>query len=116
MSFPKEDGTYEVKWEYISDKNPRVLEIPPGIFHGYKALQPESIMLYYLTEKYDPKEWANIIKESGAKYTVITTKHHDGFALWNSKYGNLNSLVKKISGNKTNACLFVSIIFFILSK
>ncbi|MDB4024046.1 alpha-L-fucosidase [Flavobacteriaceae bacterium] len=43
-------------------------------------------------EKYDAKEWANIIKESGAKYTVITTKHHDGFALWNSKYGKLNSL------------------------
>ena len=43
-------------------------------------------------KKYNPKEWANIIQESGAKYTVITTKHHDGFALWNSKYGNLNSL------------------------
>ena len=48
-------------------------------------------------EKYDAKEWANIIKESGAKYTVITTKHHDGFALWNSKYGNLNSLVNSKS-------------------
>ena len=36
-------------------------------------------------KKYNPKEWANIIQESGAKYTVITTKHHDGFALWNSK-------------------------------
>ena len=48
----------KVKWEYLSDKNPRVLEIPPGIWHGYKALQPESIMLYYLTEKYDPSdEW-----------------------------------------------------------
>ena len=43
-------------------------------------------------KKYNPKEWANIIQESGAKYSVITTKHHDGFALWNSKYGNLNSL------------------------
>ena len=48
-------------------------------------------------EKYDAKEWANIIKESGAKYTVITTKHHDGFALWNSKYGNLNSLINSKS-------------------
>ena len=33
-----------------------------------------------------------LIEESGAKYTVITSKHHDGFALWDSKYGNLNSL------------------------
>ena len=42
-------------------------------------------------KKYDPKEWSSLIEESGAKYTVITTKHHDGFALWDSKYGNLNS-------------------------
>ena len=39
-----------------------------------------------------PKKWADLIEESGAKYTVITSKHHDGFALWGSKYGNLNSL------------------------
>jgi len=43
-------------------------------------------------KNYDPKEWANLIAESGAKYTVITSKHHDGFALWDSKYGKLNSL------------------------
>lgn len=48
------DGT--VKWEYLSDKNPRVLEITPGIYHGYKALQPGSILLYYLTEKYNPED------------------------------------------------------------
>ena len=69
LAFPKEDGTYKVKWEYISDKNPRVLEIPPGIFHGYKALQPESIMLYYLTEKYDPKdEWKILPGHFGEKW------------------------------------------------
>ena len=49
-----EDGT--VKWEYLSDKNPRVLEITPGINHGYKALEPGSILLYYLTEKYNPDD------------------------------------------------------------
>ena len=48
-------------------------------------------------EKYNPNEWAKIIKESGAKYTVITTKHHDGFALWDSKFGELNSLVSSKS-------------------
>ena len=50
--------SHVVEFQYISDKNPRVLEIPPSIWHGYKALEPNSIMLYYLTEKYDPKdEW-----------------------------------------------------------
>ena len=48
----------DFEFRYISDKNPRVLEIPPGIWHGYKAVEPNSIMLYYLTEKYDPEdEW-----------------------------------------------------------
>jgi alpha-L-fucosidase len=40
--------------------------------------------------KYDPDLWASLIKESGAKYAVLTSKHHDGVALWNSKAGNLN--------------------------
>lgn len=43
-------------------------------------------------EKYDPKAWAKLIKESGAQYTVITSKHHDGFALWDTDYGNLNAV------------------------
>ena len=58
LAVPQSDGTHVVSWEYISDKNPRVLEIPPGVYHGYRALQPESIILYYLTEKYDTNdEW-----------------------------------------------------------
>ena len=41
---------------YLSSRNPQILCIPPGIYHGYKALEPNSILLYYLTEKYDPKD------------------------------------------------------------
>lgn len=45
-----------VEWEYLSDKNFRVLEIIPGVYHGYRALEPGSILLYYLTEKYNPED------------------------------------------------------------
>jgi len=48
-----EDGA---TFEYLSDKNPCVLKIPPGIYHGYKALEPNSILMYYLTEKYNPED------------------------------------------------------------
>jgi alpha-L-fucosidase len=34
---------------------------------------------------YNPREWAAKAKEAGMKYVVITTKHHDGFCLWDSK-------------------------------
>lgn len=53
LAYPQKDGTFKVEWEYLSDKNFRTLEIPPGIYHGYKALEPSSIMMYYLDEKYD---------------------------------------------------------------
>jgi alpha-L-fucosidase len=34
---------------------------------------------------YDPHEWARQARRAGMKYAVITTKHHDGFCLWDSK-------------------------------
>ena len=46
----------------------------------------------FTATNYNPKKWVNLIAESGAKYTVITTKHHDGVALWDSKFGNLNTV------------------------
>ena len=47
----------------------------------------------FTAANYDPAYWARLIKESGARYTVITTKHHDGFALWDTKAGD-DSAVK----------------------
>ncbi|HNX78957.1 MAG TPA: alpha-L-fucosidase [Prolixibacteraceae bacterium] len=35
--------------------------------------------------KYDPEAWVDLAKEAGMKYLVITSKHHDGFALFDSK-------------------------------
>ena len=35
---------------------------------------------------YDPKAWARLAKEAGMKYAVLTTKHHDGFCLFDSQY------------------------------
>ncbi len=33
---------------------------------------------------FDPAEWASLIEKSGARYAVLTAKHHDGFCLWPS--------------------------------
>jgi len=35
---------------------------------------------------YNPAEWARAAKNAGMKYFVITSKHHEGFCLWDSKY------------------------------
>jgi len=39
----------------------------------------------FTASKYQPHDWAKIIEQTGAKYAVITTKHHDGVALWDTK-------------------------------
>ena len=36
-------------------------------------------------QKYDADRWMKLASEAGMKYVVITSKHHDGFALWDSK-------------------------------
>jgi alpha-L-fucosidase len=39
----------------------------------------------FKAELFNPDEWATLFEQSGAKYIVLTSKHHDGFALWPSK-------------------------------
>lgn len=36
--------------------------------------------------KYDPEKWMSAAKKAGFKYAVLTTKHHDGYALWDSDW------------------------------
>ena len=38
----------------------------------------------FKAEMFDPKQWADVFKKSGARYVVLTSKHHEGYALWNS--------------------------------
>ena len=38
------------------------------------------------------REWAKLAKEAGCKYMVLTTRHHEGFSLWDSKVNPYNSV------------------------
>ncbi len=47
----------------------------------------------FTCELFDPAEWADIFKRSGAKYIVLTSKHHEGYCLWpNDEAWNWNSV------------------------
>lgn len=46
----------------------------------------------FTLKKYNPSVWAELIQESGAKYAVITTKHHDGVAMYDTKMNELSSM------------------------
>ena len=41
---------------------------------------------------FNPEEWVKTAKEAGMEYFVITSKHHDGFALFDSAYDSYNSV------------------------
>lgn len=58
--------------------------------------------------KYNPQEWVQLIKESGAKYAVITTKHHDGIALWDTKTANSITTVKNTPAKRDLISPFVT--------
>ncbi|NLR61224.1 alpha-L-fucosidase [Chitinophaga polysaccharea] len=61
-------------------------------FHNKKISYPDYMrqLKGFTASNYNPQAWADLIKESGARYAVMTTKHHDGVALWGSKYSKLN--------------------------
>ncbi|KAK8791084.1 hypothetical protein WA158_005715 [Blastocystis sp. Blastoise] len=40
----------------------------------------------FKAEMYDPERWAEVFQKSGAKYVVLTSKHHEGFTMFPSKY------------------------------
>ena len=47
----------------------------------------------FTAEFFDPDAWAELIQASGAKYVVLTSKHHEGFCMWPSPTSwNWNSM------------------------
>lgn len=38
--------------------------------------------------RFDPEKWAELAKEAGMKYLIFTTKHHDGFCMWDTQYSD----------------------------
>lgn len=46
----------------------------------------------FKAEKFDAEEWAQLIKEAGAKFAGPCSQHHDGFALWDSEVNPWNSV------------------------
>jgi len=50
----------------------------------------EAIAQQFNPVKYDPDAWVRLAKEAGMKYIVITSKHHDGFALFDTRASDWN--------------------------
>lgn len=58
--------------------------------YGGKVSPPDkyyALADQFKPQDYDPDKWLKAAREAGFTYAVLTTKHHDGYALWPSKYG-----------------------------
>jgi alpha-L-fucosidase len=53
---------------------------------GYKDLIPK-----FTAEKFNAEEWADLFAKSGAKFAGPVAEHHDGFAMWDTKYSDWNA-------------------------
>ncbi|HKK18814.1 MAG TPA: alpha-L-fucosidase, partial [Opitutales bacterium] len=54
-----------------------------------EKMTPEEYNRYFLRfdpDLYDPEAWADQAEKAGMKYFVVTTKHHEGFCMWDSKH------------------------------
>ena len=45
----------------------------------------------FTCEKFDAKQWVDIAKQAGCKYMVLTARHHDGFCLFDTKFGSYDA-------------------------
>ncbi len=66
--------------EWIMDR----AEIPVSEYEEYAR--------QFNPEQYDAEEWVKIAKDAGMKYIIITSKHHDGFGLWDSEVSKYDAV------------------------
>ena len=79
------DGNGDLSWYMIADTpwDKGAAKMKPD---DYWALAQR-----FQPAHYDPDKWLKAAKKAGARYAVLTTRHHDGFALWPSAYGDFNT-------------------------
>ncbi|MBR2642419.1 MAG: alpha-L-fucosidase, partial [Lentisphaeria bacterium] len=56
---------------------------------NHEKIMDEDYAIYFELfnpDLFNPREWAKAAKDAGMKYIVFTTKHHEGFCMWDSKY------------------------------
>ena len=61
-----------------------------GVANSYNEYvqKYESLKTTFNPSKFNPEAWAAAAKEAGMKYMVFTTKHHDGFSMFDTKYSD----------------------------
>lgn len=62
------------------------------VYENFPVEEYEKIANRFNPKPGAPREWAALAKKAGMKYMVMTTRHHEGFSLWDSKVNPYNSV------------------------
>lgn len=58
---------------------------------GYEEYSSKYVAAFS-AQRYDPSRWCALAREAGMGYIVLTTRHHDGFALWDTETTEFNAV------------------------
>jgi alpha-L-fucosidase len=76
-------------WQHLDNPND-----PTYAYHAQtygKDFVYDDFIPMFTAAKWDPRSWVELFEEAGAEYYVLTSKHHEGFALWDSKVSGRNA-------------------------
>ena len=77
-------------WQQMQDPNN-----PTYAYHREtygESFAYDDFIPQFRAEKFDPRAWVELFRDAGAQYHVLTSKHHEGFALWDTKLSDRNSV------------------------
>jgi alpha-L-fucosidase len=76
-------------WQHLDNPND-----PTYAYHAQtygKDFNYDDFIPMFTAAKWDPHSWVQLFEDAGAEYYVLTSKHHEGFALWDSKVSGRNA-------------------------
>ncbi|MGW7006735.1 alpha-L-fucosidase [Streptomyces sp. NPDC054933] len=84
-------GTY-AEWYWNSLQSP---SNPVYAYHAQKygeGFAYDDFIPMFTARRFDPRSWVELFRDTGAEYYVLTSKHHEGFALWDTKVSDRNAV------------------------
>ncbi|MCL4155950.1 UNVERIFIED_CONTAM: hypothetical protein GTU68_025428 [Idotea baltica] len=71
-------------WKFWHGQSPNYVDFMKRSFRPGFTYQDFGSL--FTAEFFDPEEWADLFGAAGARYIVLTSKHHEGFTLWPSNH------------------------------
>ncbi|MDF3288685.1 alpha-L-fucosidase [Streptomyces silvisoli] len=84
-------GTY-AEWYWNSMQSP---SNPVYSYHAGRYGEDfayDDFIPMFTARRFDPRAWVELFQDAGAEYYVLTSKHHEGFALWDTKVSDRNAV------------------------